>query len=118
MLASERVEESRFTAVVHAADGVRFVAAAASPSALAAQVVDYVRERCDDTLWPAAAIAVHKLIDNNRPYAAIALYFENVGQRWDEERLELGGLAFGPSLDPRSRAATENSRYRRLRARP
>ena len=29
------------------------------------------------------------------PHAAIALYFANVGDRWDEERLDLGGLPFG-----------------------
>jgi hypothetical protein len=38
---------------------------------------------------------VRALIDDDKPYAAIALYFDNVGQRWDEERLELGGLSFG-----------------------
>ena len=97
MLMFGRAPEARFTAVIHAADGVRFIAAAHHPAVLASRIVDYIRERCEYVLWPAAAREVRALIESNRPYAAIALYFENVGQRWDEERLELGGLAFAPA---------------------
>lgn len=87
--------ESQYTAVVHAADGVRFIAAARRPDELAAQVVNYIRERCDDSLWPTDARRVHELIDERRLYSAIALYFSKVGGRWDVERLELGGHSFG-----------------------
>jgi hypothetical protein len=87
--------ESRYTAVVHASDGVRFLAAARRPDELAARVADYVSERCDDALWPSDARRVHQLIDQRCPYAAIALYFSNIGNRWDVEHLELGGLSFG-----------------------
>jgi hypothetical protein len=85
--------QSTFTATVHASDGVLFVATSDSPRALAAQVASYVRGRCDDVLWPADAAEVRSLIDNDELEAAIATYFANVGERWDAERLELGGLA-------------------------
>jgi hypothetical protein len=48
-------------------------------------------------LWPPVAANVRALVTDDRPYAAIALYFAHVGERWDEERLELGGLALGES---------------------
>jgi hypothetical protein len=86
--------ESQYTAIVHAADGVRLVAVARRPDEIAARVVDYIRERCDQTLWPADARRVHALIDDRELYAAIALYFLSIGGRWDEEKLELGGLSF------------------------
>jgi hypothetical protein len=72
-------------------DGVRFIASAERPENLVAQIARYIRERCDDVLWPPVASEVHKLLDDDKPYAAIALYFDHVGERWDEERLELGG---------------------------
>jgi hypothetical protein len=34
---------------------------------------------------------------DDHPYAAIALYFAHVGERWDDERLEFGGLPVGRS---------------------
>jgi hypothetical protein len=68
---------------------VRFVAAAHSQRELEAQVVDYIRERCDYVLWPRVAANVRELIARDRKDAAIAAYFANVGQRWDPERLEL-----------------------------
>ena len=82
---------TRYTAVVHAADGVRFVASAPTGAALASQLVEYVCGRCDHALWPPVASEVRALIDDNQPFAAIAMYFANVGVRWDAERLELQG---------------------------
>jgi hypothetical protein len=82
-----------FTAIVRDAHGVRFVAAAHSPSELEAQVVDYIRERCDYVLWPHAAANVRELIAHDDKGAAIAAYFANVGQRWDVERLERAAIA-------------------------
>jgi hypothetical protein len=85
--------DSQYTAVVHAADGVRFTATARRPDELARRVVEYISERCDDTLWPAEACRVHELMHDGSLYAAIALYFSIIGGRWDVERLELGGLS-------------------------
>ncbi len=85
--------DSQYTAVVHAADGVRFTATARRPDELARRVVEYISERCDDTLWPAEACRVHELVGDGSLYAAIALYFSIIGGRWDVERLELGGLS-------------------------
>jgi hypothetical protein len=95
MKASVYVSQANFTATVHAADGVRFAASSRSPEQLTAQIVSYIRERCDDVLWPAVAKQVRRLIDERQSYAAIVLYFAEVGQRWDEERLELEGISFG-----------------------
>jgi hypothetical protein len=33
------------------------------------------------------------LIEESRPFDAIAMYFAEVGERWDEEWLELGGMS-------------------------
>jgi hypothetical protein len=90
---SAPIYNSSFTAVVHAIDGVRFVASAPSPEGLAAQIVGYVAERCEFVLWPRIAAQVRALIDAANHSAAIALYFAHVGERWDEERLELDGLS-------------------------
>jgi hypothetical protein len=86
--------QTPLTAVVHAEDGIRFVATADRPAELVAQLVGYIRARCEYTLWPRAAGDVRALINDSRPYAAIALYFARVGDRWDAERLELSGFAF------------------------
>lgn len=89
------------TAVVHAADGVRFVGSARCPEHLSAQIVAYIESRCDEVLWPTVARRVRDLIVDRQLYAAIALYFAQVGARWDEERLEVDGLALGAlSIEP------------------
>jgi hypothetical protein len=98
MEAPATVHHVPLTAVVHAADGIRFVAVSACAAGLAAQVIAYIRERCDDVLWPPAAERVRGLIDDGKPYAAIAMYFENVGERWDAERLEFAGLPDGSNV--------------------
>jgi hypothetical protein len=77
------------TAVVRAADGVRFSATGHGEDALLPQVVEYVASRCDDVLWPAASREVRQLIADHRESEAIAVYFRNVGLRWDEEWLEM-----------------------------
>ena len=81
--------EFPFVAVVHAADGVRFVVHASTPDGLTTQLADYVRERCDDVLWPPIAKEVRALLADAQPRAAIDAYFDHVGSRWDLERLEL-----------------------------
>jgi len=86
---SPSVHKSRLTATVRAADGVRLVVTADNLFDRTAQLANYVRERCDYVLWPAEADRVRALIDTGEPEAAIELYFEHVGERWDEERLEI-----------------------------
>lgn len=77
------------TAVVRAADGVRFTATGCTDDELRPQVIAYVASRCEDVLWPAASREVRRLIADHREADAIAVYFRNVGLRWDEEWLEL-----------------------------
>lgn len=77
------------TAIVHAADGVRFVATAPCPDVLFARLAEYVRGRCDDVLWGDAARQVCRWLDDGHLHAAIALYFARTGERWDQERLDL-----------------------------
>lgn len=77
------------TAVVRAADGIRFTATGADDEELIPKLLEYVAGRCDDTLWPAASREVRRLIADHRDADAIAFYFRNVGSRWDEEWLEI-----------------------------
>jgi hypothetical protein len=92
------VPQSNYTATINAPDGVRFSASARTVAQLTAEIVSYIRTRCDDVLWPAVAQQVRALLDDDQADAAIALYFANVGQRWDEEQLELGGPANAMSM--------------------
>jgi hypothetical protein len=112
-MASASVPQPKYTATVYATDGIRFTASAECPQHLLAQIVSYIRERCDHVLWPAAASEVNSLLDDDKPYAAIALYFANVGERWDQERLQFGGLSFGV-LDSADTSLTEASWDHRL----
>jgi hypothetical protein len=77
------------TAIVHAPDGVRFVATGVSRERVAARVASYVRERCDDVLWAEASREVHAMLAVGNLDAAITAYFRCVGERWDDERLDL-----------------------------
>ena len=76
-------------AVVRAPDGVRFVTKGQCADEVAAALVNYVRGRCDDVLWPHTAPRVRALIEARQYSAAIRAYFEHVGSRWDEEWLEI-----------------------------
>jgi hypothetical protein len=78
-----------FTATIRASDGVRFTATSATRELLMREIAAYVVSRCDYVLWAADACRVHAFIDTGEPDAAINLYFARVGERWDEERLEL-----------------------------
>lgn len=86
-------------AIVHAADGVRFAATALSPDALLAQVAEYVRGRCENVLWADTAAEVRTLLDVGNLRAAITLFFERTGERWDQERLEVMGMTAGSGPD-------------------
>lgn len=76
-------------AIVHTSDGVRFVATGPSRQAVAARIASYVRERCDDVLYADAASEVRTMLALGNIDAAITAYFERVGERWEDEHLEL-----------------------------
>jgi hypothetical protein len=94
MKGSSSFSQTSFTAIVHAADGVRFVARGPNRQSLTEQLVAYILSRCDEVLWPPTARQVRALVEAGRPTEAVDLYFADVGDRWDEERLELGGISF------------------------
>jgi len=77
------------TAIVYTPGDVRFVTTGMSRQAVAARLAEYVRQRSDDVLWPDAASEVHTMLALGNIDAAITVYFERVGERWDHERLEL-----------------------------
>lgn len=105
----QSIELTLFTAVVHVRDGVLFEAAADSPHNLVTQVAGFVRERCTDVLWPDDADQVCRLLEQRNAYAAIALYFARVGDRWDEEWLE---LSLPQEKDKEERCAGSRYQYR------
>ena len=88
------------TAIVHAADGVRFVASAACAEELFARIAGYTRGRCDDVLWAEAARQVHDLLDDGDLNAAVTLYFARTGERWDREHLDLVTVGAGAQWIP------------------
>jgi hypothetical protein len=89
--------QTPLTAIVHTADGAVLIGSAQCPEHLAAQIAAYVRQRCDHALQPKVAEQVRSLLRKQLFYAAIALYFDRVGECWGEERLELQGLGFSES---------------------
>jgi hypothetical protein len=89
MIAGETKEPALIAALVRAPDGVRFAATGGWASDVVPALAHYVGHRCQNVLWPSAAAEVRLLIDAGRPSRAIAVYFEHVGARWDEECLEL-----------------------------
>ena len=81
--------ELRFTAIIRAPDGARFSAAAASPELLTQEIAAYISSRCEYVLWEGDACRVQALIAAGSLDGAISLYFARVGERWDDERLEI-----------------------------
>jgi hypothetical protein len=95
---------SSFIAAVCATDGILFAAAAESYEACLGRIAEYVRCRVDTQLWPMHATRVRGLLDDGHTGVAVSLYFECVGQRWDEEWLvtmHLGGGDDSPLGEPR-----------------
>lgn len=76
-------------AVVHSLDGVRFVTTGRSRETIVRHLAGYVAERCDDLLPEDAGGRVRAMLAAGELGAAIAVYFARVGERWDNERLEL-----------------------------
>jgi hypothetical protein len=79
--------QALFIAVVHAADGVRFSAAAESRYELVHRIAEYVREWGGYLLRPDHARHLRGLLARGEWEAAIELYFGLVGKRWDKEWL-------------------------------
>lgn len=105
-----------YLAVVHAADGVRFVAAAPSRPEVVRQLADYVRPRVKHTLWADDARHVRSLFIRGELEAAVEVYFGRVGERWDGEWLvttvlvtaagrDSGGASTSASAAPLARIA-------------
>ena len=105
-----------FVGVVHAADGVRYSAAAGSRKELIQRLAEYARQRGDHVLLPDHARHLRNLLARRELEAAVELYFGLVGERWDEEWLVtavvnpavdgqiaavLGEVALGDALDER-----------------
>ena len=76
-----------FVGVVHAADGVRYSAAAGSRRELIQRLAEYTRQRGDHALLADHARHLRSLLARRELEAAVELYYGLVGQRWDEEWL-------------------------------
>jgi len=76
-----------FVGVVHADDGVRFMAAATSRRELVNRLADHVRRWGGYLLRPDHARHVRTLLLRGESEAAVELYFGLVGKRWDKEWL-------------------------------
>jgi len=82
-----KLDGALYVAVVHAADGVRFAAAAESRYELVHRIADYVRQWGGYLLRPDHARHLRGLLARGEYEAAIELYFGLVGKRWDKEWL-------------------------------
>ena len=115
-----RARVETFLAVVHAADGVRFAAAADSRAELVRHLAEYVARRAAHVLHAEHARYVRGLLARGELEAAVEAYFGLVGGRWDDEWLVTGALtrdawwdvtaaldmvAPAPNVMPRSREA-------------
>ncbi|HEX6535706.1 MAG TPA: hypothetical protein VF041_14005 [Gemmatimonadaceae bacterium] len=76
-------------AVVRAIDDIRLVAAASTRGALLAPLAVYVERCADAQLAPESAERVRRLLRAGHLDTAISLYFACVGDRWDEEWLDI-----------------------------
>jgi len=82
-----RARAELFVAVVHAADGVRLVAAAESRAELVRRLAEYVRRRAVHVLRAQHARHVRELLARGELEGAVEVYFGLVGERWDDEWL-------------------------------
>jgi hypothetical protein len=78
---------TRFVAVVHAADGIRFAAVADSRLEVVRRLAEYTRRRAAHTLRPEHARHLRALLARGELEGAVEVYFGLVGQRWDKEWL-------------------------------
>lgn len=92
-----RRDRALYVALVHTPREVCFVTAASSNVALERRLAEYVREHARQQLWPDDAGRVEALLDAGDTGAAIWLYFDTTGARWDEETLCIHVVE--PSLD-------------------
>ena len=80
-------DRALFVVVVMGADGPLFTVASRNEELCRFQVVAYIANRLDTQLWPVHATRVRALLDTGDYDAAASLYFQHVGERWDEEWL-------------------------------
>ena len=97
-----QVENALYVAVVHAVDGVRFTAAAASRRDLVHRIAEYVQRWGGYVLRPDHARHLRTLLARGESEAAVELYFALVGKRWDKEWLVTAVVA---ADEPRKAAA-------------
>jgi hypothetical protein len=84
---SDAAQGTLFVAVVHAADGVRFTAAATSRHELIRQLTTYARRRAPHVLHADHARHFRALVARGELEGAVEVYFGLVGERWDKEWL-------------------------------
>ena len=92
-------EQTLFVAVVHAVDGIRFVAAEPTRRELVKRLSEYVRRHGDHVLQPDHARHLRGLLARRELEAAVELYFGLVGGRWDEEWLVTAVVNTGDRRD-------------------
>lgn len=84
---SGRGERVVHLAVVSANDGVVEVLCDWTSEGLLIRLSRYVEENAVGKLWSKDSRRMRELLEAGNPEAAIELYFEKVGERWDSERL-------------------------------
>ena len=83
----DQARQAVYVAVVHAVDGIRFTAAAASRRELVHRVAEYVQRWGGYVLRPDHGRHLRGLLARGEMEAAVELYFALVGKRWDKEWL-------------------------------
>jgi hypothetical protein len=83
----DQARQAVYVAVVHAVDGIRFTAAAASRRELVHRVAEYVQRWGGYVLRPDHGRHLRSLLARGEVEAAVELYFALVGKRWDKEWL-------------------------------
>lgn len=74
-------------AIVSAGRDVVAVLGDWSPEGLLSRLSGYVEEQARVKLWPESARLVRHLLSSGDQQAAVKLYFDESGERWDPEQL-------------------------------
>lgn len=86
-------------AVVHTRREICFVTAATSFDGLEERLAKYVQEHGRYQLWPDDLRRLDALLAAGERRAAIWLYFDSTGTKWDDERLRLEVVDFAGEDD-------------------
>jgi hypothetical protein len=84
--------------IVHAADGIRFIALGPTREVMVRRLADYVREHAPHHLGPENAGRIAGLLSGGAWEVAVGLYFATVGSQWDEEWLHTQSISI--PMDP------------------